>query len=95
MKDQQNTQKKQSTTIATSTDNKELNSELVKREEIKDSPFLVIEVEGKAFGAFGIYRITDEYKTKEEVIEALKPMTWNRIIQIVSIINEMLNGKKQ
>lgn len=91
-----NIQKKQSTDTLREADKQSSDSaELVKKSEIKDTPFLVVEIDGKAFGTFGIYRITEEYKTKEEAEEVLRPVTWNRIVQIVSIINEMLNGKKQ
>jgi hypothetical protein len=67
------------------------NTELVKRDSIKDTPFEIITIEGKSFGAMGDYRITEEKKTAKEVEKELSKITWNRIIQIIMILDEVKN----
>jgi len=69
-------------------DNKDSNSEIIKRKDIKNSPFIVITVEKGSFGTMGKYRITEIYETPEEVEEELKEITWNRIIQVIQLLTE-------
>jgi hypothetical protein len=37
----------------------------------------------------GDYRLTEKSDTKEEVIEKLEKITWNRIIQVMMILKEV------
>ncbi|AXH76860.1 MAG: hypothetical protein [Microviridae sp.] len=79
-----------------STGSNELNEqgeELVQREEIENTPFVMITINNESFGTFGKYRITEMYHTKAQCKIELKSITWNRIIQIMSLLNEMLNEK--
>lgn len=66
-----------------------LSKEMIERDEIKDSPFTVITMEGQSFGVMGDYRLTEKSDTKEEVIEKLEKITWNRIIQVMMILKEV------
>ncbi len=71
--------------------NKDSNSkkeELIKREDIKDSPFTVITTEEGSFGSMGKFRITELYKKPEEVKKELAKMTWNRIVQVMLLLME-------
>lgn len=64
-------------------------TELITREDIEDSPFTIIGIEGKRyFGAMGQYRITEEFINPEIVRNELKEITWNRIVQVMMIIVE-------
>lgn len=74
--------------VAKETDKPESNSELIKRTEIENSPFVVITSEGKSFGTLGKYRITEVYNDIEECIDEVKKITWNRIIQVFMLLNE-------
>jgi len=66
------------------------NEQLVKREPIKDSPFVVISIEDKKhFGVMGEYRVTEEMESKEKVEKELKKITWNRMIQVIMILDEI------
>ncbi len=69
--------------------------ELVKREQIKDSPFEIITQEGYSFGIMGEYRVTEKYDKKTEVKKELKKMTWNRIVQVIMILNEVKDKLKK
>jgi hypothetical protein len=46
----------------------------------------------------GSYRLTEESKDAESVKSELEKITWNRVIQVVMILNELkekLNIKKE
>ena len=70
-------------------DKKKSSSELVKREKVKDSPFEIISVDGYHFGSMGNYRITEKEKSIKKLRDDLKNITWNRIIQIVMILDDI------
>lgn len=66
------------------------NEELVKRETVEETPFTIISVEDKKhFGVMGEYRITEERETKEEVKKEVEEITWNRIVQVIMILEEI------
>ena len=68
-------------------------SETIKREDVKDSPFTIITIEGKSFGTMGEYRLTEEGNIKE-IRKQLKTITWNRVIQVIMLLDEMKNNLK-
>jgi hypothetical protein len=63
--------------------------EMIKRKNIKDSPFEIITIDKESFGVMGEYRITEKYKTVTKVKEELEKITWNRIVQVIMILNEV------
>jgi hypothetical protein len=65
--------------------------ELVKRKTIENTPFEIITVDGKSFGAMGQYRVTEPKDTVKKVETELKKITWDRIVQVVMILNEVKN----
>jgi len=69
--------------------------ELIKRVQIKDSPFEVITQDGYSFGVMGNYRLTEKSNNAKEIAKELKKITWNRVIQIVMILDEVKNKIKQ
>lgn len=72
---------------------KEDSGETISRDQIKDSPFTIITIDGKSFGTMGDYRVTEE-GTLKEIKKQLKTITWNRIIQVVMLLDEMKNNLK-
>lgn len=76
------------------TDKQGSNYELVKRTEIKDTPFTVITTQNKSFGVMGKWRLTEDYHNEENAINEMEKMTWNRIIQVIMLISEELNVNK-
>ena len=68
--------------------------ELIERYAIKDSPFEVITKNGESWGAMGQYRLTEVGNDKRKVKKELEKITWNRIIQVTMILNE-INKKQQ
>ncbi len=64
--------------------------ELITREDVQDSPFTIIGVDGKYFGSMGKHRITQPKETIEEVRKELQEMTWNRIVQVIMIVSESM-----
>jgi hypothetical protein len=65
------------------------NKELIKRLSIEDSPFEVITKDGVSFGVMGNYRLTSKSTDEQSVKSELEKITWNRIIQVVMILNEL------
>jgi len=90
----ENTLKKQSLDFAVEANNtKSLNEELIKKGEVWDTPFSIITVNEKCFGVMGAYAITEQKEAgqEEELALELQKITWNRIIQVVSIILDAQN----
>jgi hypothetical protein len=71
------------------------NEELIKRVQVKDSPFEVITQDGYSFGVMGNYRLTEKSNNAKEVAKELKKITWNRVIQIVMILDEVKSKIKK
>ena len=69
--------------------------ELIERDEIKNSPFEVITKNGQSWGAMGQYRLTEVGNDKIKIKKELEKITWNRIIQVIMILNEITNKQKQ
>ena len=66
--------------------------ELIKRKQITDSPFEVITRDGYSFGVMGNYRLTEQNYNKnqvEEVNKELEKVTWNRVVQVIMILDEI------
>ena len=64
-------------------------NQTIKRVEIPDSPFHVITIDGESFGVMGDYRLTEKSASETEVREELKKITWNRIVQVVMLLEEV------
>jgi len=87
-----NTELKQSQANVEKAHNKDSGTsknETIKREEIKDSPFHVITIEGQSFGVMGDYRLTEKSNSARKVKEELKKITWNRIVQVIMLLDEV------
>lgn len=71
--------------------------EIFTKEQIKDTPFLVIYNPDKklAFGVFGQYRITKDFENPEEVKNELTNMTWDKIITVMALVYEMLKSQEK
>lgn len=86
---------KRSTSKNVEKQTRQKSSELVKRKIVEDSPFTIITVDGKSFGVMGEYRVTENKNKVEEVEEELKNITWNRIIQVMMILEEIRTKDKE
>lgn len=64
------------------------NTELVKKEEIPNTPFTIVEINNEYFGVMGQYRLTEISQNKEEIKKELESINWTRIIQIILILIE-------
>jgi|SaaInlStandDraft_1057018.scaffolds.fasta_scaffold09750_2 translation elongation factor P/translation initiation factor 5A len=86
---------KKSETLLTNVEeqDKQTSSETISREEVKDSPFHVITIDGESFGIMGDYRLTEKM-SKEKVKKELKKITWNRIIQVIMLLDEIKTNLK-
>jgi len=64
-------------------------NQTIKRVEIANSPFHVITIEGQSFGVMGDYRLTEKSASEAEIKEELSKITWNRIVQVVMLLEEV------
>ena len=56
---------------------------------LEGTPFTLVSDEGKVFGIMGKYRLTECFESEEEAEKEVKKITWDRLIQVISImINE-------
>ena len=76
------------------TDNNTQVEELVKREEVEHTPFTIVTTEEGSFLTMGKYRLT-EAQTIEEVRQEAKKVTWNRLIQVMMLLNETMGEMKE
>jgi hypothetical protein len=68
------------------------NEQLIKRHEIKDTPFTIVEIEGEFFGSMGQYRLTEKYETYQEAHDAVTANTLNNITNLIITIHEILKN---
>lgn len=69
------------------------NEQLVKRTEIKDTPFTIIEVEGMYFGTIGNYKMTETFKTFDEAHDAITANTWNNVTNLFIVLHQIFKDK--
>ena len=93
MKNENQQQSEKFTGIVNPDKQNSTSEELIKRTPVKETPFTIITMDGKHFGMFGQYKITEDYLTLEECEKALSPITWNRVIQLTAIVSNILNNK--
>ena len=56
---------------------------------LEGTPFTLVTDENKVYGVMGKYRLTEGFESEEEAEEQVKAITWNRLVQVFSImINE-------
>lgn len=70
------------------------NKTILKRTEIKDSPFTIIERDGKYFGTMGKYQLTTAVDTFAQAKKELTTLTWDRIIQVTILLIEELKQQE-
>ena len=71
------------------------NKQLIERFPIKETPFTVISLEDKHFGVMGEYRMTEDFKNRGECEDELKTITWNRIIQVVMVLEQIRQNDEE
>jgi len=87
---------KESTSMNVVKADKENSSEqLVERVVIENTPFTMIGLDGRWFGSMGEYRMTEEFESKGECEDELKCITWNRIIQVIMVLDEIKSKDKE
>ena len=64
------------------------NTELIKREPIPTTPFMAVWTEKTGWiGVCGKYKLTDNYETKDELIQEVEKKSWDMIFNVMSMIN--------
>lgn len=68
-----------------------LNSKLIEREQMEDTPFWIIGNEETGyFGVMGKYQITEKFPTKEGVKNHIETKIWDIMMKVVSIITQAM-----
>ena len=68
---------------------------LLNFENIENTPFTIVEEEGKYFGVIGEHRITEEFYNKELCEKECIEISWNRIVQVMWAIASKVNKIEQ
>jgi len=74
---------------------KEVKEEIFKKEEIKDTPFMLIGNEEGWFIVMGKYRLTEAFEHKKDAKKSVENITWNRVVQVMMIIAEIETNKNK
>lgn len=76
-----------------------VNEELLKVEQIEETPFAALKQDKEWYLILGKYKLTQALKSKEECEEAAKDASWNRVMQVVAIVisesDEITSIKKE
>ena len=67
----------------------EKGTETIKKENIPDTPFVVVEENGKFYGLLGKYRLTEECETRDEAVKETTKMTWDNLIKMMIVVQDM------
>lgn len=83
-----NTQQ-QSESSMNADESKDVSSELIKRENIKGTPFTLIQQEGHGcFATMGKYQITEKFEQPVEVLNYLENNTYKVILSMILIVTK-------
>lgn len=79
-------------TMSTTTNKQDFGNEIITRKNVKETPFTIISLNDKNqhFASLGEYRITEIYDSAGQVQKEVEKITWNRLIQVMMILNEQM-----
>lgn len=81
----------QKDTLST-TDNKNSTFET---EIIENTPFTMVEIDNKYFAVIGEYKVTEEYNTKQELLNKINEKDWGLITSLIGVLIEKSETIKQ
>lgn len=91
---EKNTELLNTQTSAEETD-KQNSGELITRWKVENTPFTMVWEDGKGWMlAMGEYRVTEYYKTDDELETILKEKNWDFLTTVIAIIIEQTNKIK-
>lgn len=64
--------------------------ELIKRVEVKGTPFVAVTDEEGTFLVLGRFKMTEKFKSKKEAIEKGSELTWNNITNVLGVLIETI-----
>lgn len=62
---------------------------------LEGTPFTLVSDNGKVYGVMGRYRLTEGFENEEEAEKQVKAITWNRLVQVFSIMISEKDNIKQ
>lgn len=63
--------------------------QLIEKEEVPNTPFILVTIENKSFLAFGNYKLCQDQNSKKEVLQYLKKHQWDVITKLMMIVTEL------
>lgn len=69
-------------------------TELFTKKPVEETPFEIIHKDYKYFVSLGQYRLTEEFETENEAKEWINKITWNKILNLISLTVELLTKNK-
>lgn len=61
------------------------------RKNVKNTPFTLVTTEEGTFVAVANYTVSEMFKTEEEAEADARSITWDRIMQIITILHKIQN----
>jgi hypothetical protein len=68
------------------------NNQIIERNEIENTPFVMVTLEQGSFVALGNYRVSEVYETKEEAENYIKTITWDNLFNVIISLFEHLKN---
>ncbi|AXH75301.1 MAG: hypothetical protein [Microviridae sp.] len=69
------------------------NEQLIQREDVDGTPFIMITIKDETFGTLGNYKITESYYNKKQCENELRKMDWNNVVKVMTVVHEILTKK--
>ena len=73
----------------------EVKEELIKRTEVVNTPFTIIETPEGKFLAMGKYRLTEPMENMVELLAEANEFNWNRMVQVTMILIQQVMGTNE
>ena len=78
------------------TNNKDYSEETLREQwDVEETPFTIVRNEAEYMVVMGKFRISDTFKTKKEAVEYAKDKSWERILQVMSVMIEAYPNLKE
>lgn len=69
--------------------------QLVERWNVEGTPFVVVKTGNTYHSTMGKYRMSEALKTKDEAFKSAREITWSKILQVISVMQEAYEINKK
>jgi hypothetical protein len=71
------------------------NEQLIKRHDIPNTPFVIVEIENEYFATMGQYRMTEKYSNYEDAYNSIMDNNWNNVTNLIIVLTEILKNQNR